>query len=421
MLTNWSRWHGNLKAGQRARRGALVASIAFLLAVATGASTAASRPAVAAADTAEQAEVDAQLANPDWDDLARLDEVLQSIASAQAGDGGLAGVSFDKDTRVVVVGFDAKAPRAADFARAIRELGAVGSLRLVAEPRPWSEKELSALAASIAQQPEHWEKVLAVEKITGSAGDPVTGEVVVYVISGPPQTVKADGIDIPIRIEPQTIGGLELQSRVNDDPPWKGGTRILMDNSYSLPDCTMGFTWRKWSSNELMGSSAEHCYEQLGASVWYNYSTPVGTRYYYNSARDTFLMRSNPIGSFSPQVWVGSTITTVLRNVAGAQASPVIGSDIALSGGASGLTVGQILQADFWVAGEPKGPFVRTNLTACAPGDSGGPWLTTYNNGDVRAHGQHVGEIAWGSTSNCLYMEVNDISAALSASIALAP
>lgn len=63
------------------------------------------------------------------------------------------------------------------------------------------------------------------------------------------------------------------------------------------------------------------------------------------------------------------------------------------------------------------GPFRLTTVDACMGGDSGGPWLTTRNDGKAIAHGQHFGYFTVSGIVRCAYMPVTPISAELSASL----
>lgn len=45
--------------------------------------------------------------------------------------------------------------------------------------------------------------------------------------------------------------------------PWGGGAHIDGIKGNSGKPCTSGFNWQKWTTLELMGSTAEHCYQLL--------------------------------------------------------------------------------------------------------------------------------------------------------------
>ncbi|WP_173921711.1 hypothetical protein [Agromyces sp. Marseille-P2726] len=217
-------------------------------------------------------------------------------------------------------------------------------------------------------------------------------------------------------------GQPEAQTRYDDYAPWTGGLRLVADTGLtSTIRCTSGFTWQVWSNLELRGSTAEHCNYLGGVSTFYNYGEYVGTRLGSDLAIDTMLIRSSPLSQFSASVFVGNYATSDIRSVTGADATPTIGEPVALSGGVSGLDIGWVNavgQATIGEGGIFLYPFVRTNYQECAEGDSGGPWLTTTATGDAIAHGQQYGHILVNGVKNCFYFHVQDISFAMSATLA---
>ena len=269
-------------------------------------------------------------------------------------------------------------------------------------------------------EPAKWAAQLGLANVTATGVDPDTGEVIVYTsgrLSTPVHRVVESGElgsgPVPVRVA-TSRGEFVEQSRLDDSAPWSGGGKLQPTTSLAAQAyCTMGFVWKKWGSGELMGSTAEHCYEAQHYTNWYNYGTYVGVRYYYDTQADAMFLRSSPASQFNPNVFVGDQYTTTLRWVVGASGGPILNAPVALSGGNSGLTVGHITGWGTYYLG--KGPIVMTSLSTCIPGDSGSPWLTTESDGDVIAHGQHLGIF----NGSCGFIHVQTISAALSASIAV--
>ena len=120
----------------------------------------------------------------------------------------------------------------------------------------------------------------------------------------------------------------------------------------------------------------------------------------------------------SPSVWAGASD---LRLVTQLQVLPNIGDGVALSGPVSDLgAAGSVIKTDFMANGiEP------TNLvtyTGSQGGDSGGPWLQTeYGTGNGKAFEQREGRFLYNGAHYCAFMPLNPISAALQASLLIAP
>lgn len=329
----------------------------------------------------------------------------------------------DPTTGVLTVSYDgATNPESARlFLDQLNTVSQRAELKIQAVDAGFSSAGRSELARKIATGHKAWAPQLGLRDIVGAEVNAETGGITVYTSEpaselGNRAAASAEGVAVSVV---GSSGAVEFQSRVDDYAPWTGGARIRHDSVATGPaECTLGFTWRKNQSGELMGSTAEHCFEETGYSNWYNWGAFVGTRYYYSNVRDTTLLRGSPQSSFSASVFVGSATTSDIRDVNNAQPSPIVGGAIALSGGISGLTVGENLATGFY-AQSGEGPMVRTSVSTCAGGDSGSPWLTTLaGSGDAVAHGQHVGRVSVGGQWQCLYMPVFAIASALTATIA---
>ena len=213
------------------------------------------------------------------------------------------------------------------------------------------------------------------------------------------------------RIKPLENWGPE--NRVDDFAPWTAGAAIDSTSG----GCTLGWAWKLWGTNQVVGSTAGHC----TSSYWYNNGTYVGTVFKSSAPADSELLSGS---SYSPTVFVGDQTTSVLRRVVGFDASWSVGDAVAMSGRTSGLNVTTVKMPTYTLpscANEYAGltgVLMQSHVTG--GGDSGGPWLTTQSGtGYVIAHGQHFGYgCALGYTGS-FFMKLNTISAAQAASILL--
>ncbi|SDU86612.1 hypothetical protein SAMN04488563_6905 [Jiangella alkaliphila] len=237
---------------------------------------------------------------------------------------------------------------------------------------------------------------------------------------------------VPVRIEPivEAAASDELSgeatdaefgvlsgSRMIDRGGWTAGNTL---KSYYTGShvCSQGFTWRLWSNNRLYGGISEDCSNRW--STWENDGRTVGTVGNVETSVAAGLMGPAAGTSFNADVWVGGTSTnpntTDVRPVRSAAGSVVRNAPIAISGARAGLDSGYIT-GPVSATGWPNG-LVLVNGINC-DNDWGAPFLTTYSDGAVMAHGQ-----AWREpqlNSNCYYVNVTAISSALSASIAVVP
>ncbi|SDU86622.1 hypothetical protein [Jiangella alkaliphila] len=231
---------------------------------------------------------------------------------------------------------------------------------------------------------------------------------------------------VPVRIEPVTEPGsgdaasdtvgsaaaLLAGSRFNDRGGWTGGNLIRgsLTNFY----CTQGFTWRLWSNNRLYGGIAEYCSDRDNS--WLHAGRSVGAVGVVEPTVDAGLMGAASGTSYNADVWVGATNTADVRPVRSAAGSVVVGTHIAISGAYAGLDEG-LITGPVYGPGWPNG-LVRVTGIDCES-DFGAPYLTTYSDGAVMAHGQ-----AWQESDDdpdCYYVNVTAISSALNASIAVVP
>ncbi len=211
--------------------------------------------------------------------------------------------------------------------------------------------------------------------------------------------------------------------RRDDRGNWTGGNWLHTDPTASsftnTPVCTLGFSWRRWGVSGTYGGIARHCVDfdrswfhntrAVGSGSWSGSSPLRSTTY------DSALLLPAAGTAFSPTVWVGPIATNVERTVISAANSFAVGDEVALSGARTGLTPAFV--SDPYVLTASYGPVVRMDRNICQPGDSGGPWLTTYSSGDVMAWGQHHGDILIDDRRFCAFVPVLWTSQDMSASI----
>lgn len=225
----------------------------------------------------------------------------------------------------------------------------------------------------------------------------------------------------------------EAGSRIDDQGGWTGGnwlgssaaTNATVLNSH----CGLGFTWRRWSGGALLGGTAEHCINPRDNPItcnWLGVSYPtlyhdqrtLGTAIATDPGSDSALLAPAAGTSFNATAWVGTPGTNVERNVTGAREIDMMYDVVVLSGPRNGLPL-----TETYVYGVRAttcaGPKTVTYHHRSQGGDSGAPWLTTFGNGTVRAHGQHVGGLGYNGQTRSMYTPVSRISVRLEASIAV--
>jgi hypothetical protein len=363
---------------------------------------------------------------PVWnDEFIAIDQDLQSLGIYTDFAGTFSGSVFDRATMTFTVRYyeGALDNDLDEFFDRMAELDHSGDITIETAPVDYDVTALGELAQEISANAE-WADIFEVDKIVGAAVDEPHAGILVYTWGEAPTGVVFVGA-VPVRFE----GGVRVsfQNRSADSAPFTGGDTITTSSGGGSV-CTMGFVWRKWGTSERLGGGAEHCYTATGDSTWWNGSTFVGTRAFGNASVDSMLLRSSPTSTFQPRVWVGGGPTTsVWRPVTGAIGTPSNGAVVALSGAVSSAPggaplVGNNISNNHYYGG--IGPFTETTVTGCLDGDSGAPWLTTTTSAEAIAHGQHGGLVyhpVTGDPWRCFYMPVVNTSAALAASILIAP
>lgn len=276
----------------------------------------------------------------------------------------------------------------------------------------YSADELDALSAKLLGDQAAWAGATGI----GGGFDPKSNRVLLQV---DPKYKDADTLIAAIKKLDDPRVTLQLlesvgngqETRVADHAPWTAGAAI--DSANYL--CTLGWTWKMWTTNEIVGSTARHCTDL----AWYNNGNYVGTVFKSAKAADSALMRGT---SYSPSVFVGSTTTSEIRPVVGIDTSWIYGDQVAMSGRTTGLTVSAVAVPTYTMpscAGEYAGltgVLMQTHPTA--GGDSGGPWLTTQSGtGYVLAHGQHWGYGCASGYGGSFFVKMNSIASAQGASL----
>ena len=235
------------------------------------------------------------------------------------------------------------------------------------------------------------------------------------------------GVTVVVHYEGE--GVISLQSRVADLSPYYTGIRLTNSSNNALK-CTSGFHWRRWDTQVVHPSTAEHCFRDLGITDWYNNYSLVGvTRAYYGDYADTQLLIPASGKSYKGGVYVGGPTGSAYMPLVSASTVP-IGGVVAMHSGVSNPAattvhvVGgkstykpKLYGADYTVGG------ISVTWAAlgahCNPGDSGGPWITSNSSNQAAAHGQHLGTIKMYGNEYCAFVDVNHISAVTQSSLVL--
>lgn len=346
----------------------------------------------------------------------RVDSIRQLLAADPERDGGL---SWDQATRTVVVRLvEPAADRLAQVKSSIA--AAADGLTVRYESVKYSRTELERLAHRLFSTPG----------VHGAGGgwDPATNRVQVLVRNDTGQSaawarrIAALNDDRIVMRTFTPAPGPWYESRLDDAAPWKGGAWLHHSSTLGATStngwCTMGFVWRKWTTNVRYAGTAQHCTDEGRYTTFYNNKTFLGRAAYTSPASDSMLLGGS---TYNPTVFVGSVNTTDVRKVKGVDNSWLPGDPVAFSGALSGLKVAKVVKGGYFEPCHEKWVTLMDQHVTTY-GDSGGPWLTTMSgSGDVIAHGQHLGFGCAPGGRGSVFMPVNTISSYLDASIAFAP
>ena len=299
----------------------------------------------------------------DADQSAERDRLRSLLAPLVEYDGGLL---WDGDSGVLTVRMTSDA--ALEQARKIVSASAT-PLATEFERVEYSQRELDELAARLLEHQKEWAGATGI----GGGHDPASNRVLLQVdpnFKDAPILIRAiENLDDPRvvleRIEP--VEGWAPESRVDDYQPYTAGAAIDSANY----GCTLGFTWKRWGSGQIVGSTARHCIDVS----WYNNGTYVGTVFQSKPGVDSAIMSGT---SYSPTVFVGNQTTNVVRRVVAIDTAWGAGDSVAMSGRTTGLTVATVKMPTYTLpscAGTTYSGMsgVLMNQHYTDHGDSGGP------------------------------------------------
>lgn len=187
----------------------------------------------------------------DADSSAERDRLQDYLAELEPFNGG---VSWDAGSGVLTVRMVSDA--ALDQARRI--IAAAGTDLSVEYVRvAYTANELNALADSLLADQQAWAGAAGI----GGGFDPLRNRVVLHV--DPEYSASRTLISAIEKLQDARVE-LELieaerdwspESRVSDFAPWTAGAAI--DSAGAA--CTLGWTWERWGSGQIVGSTAMHC------------------------------------------------------------------------------------------------------------------------------------------------------------------
>lgn len=293
-----------------------------------------------------------------------------------------------------------------------------------------SRAELDAIVAEIRQViddlvgPGHMASA-AVRSEENAVDVEVTKDVAATV-----STALADRYGNAVRVTPVDALG-EPADRRDDTNPFYGGVALWLQpvsNPYDVTAyCTAGFTWRLWSNNQLVGSTAGHC--TYRGDVWWNATTQVGTVTHrgWGAGHDGEFITPPAGTSWDRRIWVGGPATTASWPVVGAvnEDDTWEGSQIVISGANGGETRGIVTAVDSQIC-YYGGTVCVTGTTefritegGIHGGDSGAPCFSSAYGQPrtVVARGMITGPRDRGVGQHAHCEPVTDISAALGGSI----
>lgn len=353
----------------------------------------------------------------------RIDSIQKLLAADPQLDGGL---SWDQATRKVVVRLvepGAQLDRLRQVAQVKSSIAtAADGFTVTYQPVKYSRVELEQLARRLFTTQSTWAPGL---RGAGGGWDPATNRVEVLVrndtgqVSAWAKRIQALNDDRVVMRAFTPAPGPWYENRLDDSAPWTGGAWLHTSSTVTATStnsvCTMGFVWRKWTTNVRYAGTAQHC--ASAGTTWYNNRVFLGRVSFTSPASDSMLLGGS---TYSPTVFVGSIATTDIRQVKGVDGSWAPGDPVAFSGSRSGLKVAKVVKGGYFEPCMEKWVTLMDQHVTTG-GDSGGPWLTTMSgSGDVIAHGQHLGYGCAPGGRGSVFMPANTISSYLDASIAFA-
>lgn len=148
----------------------------------------------------------------------------------------------------------------------------------------YSAQELDELADQLLGNQLEWAGAAGI----GGGYDPKANRVVLQVDPGfseAPTLIRAIENLNDARVNLQLIEPVETwapESRLDDFAPWAAGASI----DSATGGCTLGWTWKRRGSGQVVGSTARHC----ANLTWTNNETYLGTVFQSSPSADSALM-----------------------------------------------------------------------------------------------------------------------------------
>ncbi|GAB1510071.1 chymotrypsin family serine protease [Actinophytocola sp. KF-1] len=387
----------------RLRRAAAV--VAAAVCAVTTAGVAAASPAPTAAPPAAPAGVPA--ASPAVESRGQAAAALIGELTPPRGS-SIVATRWDEAEGAVVVAYtgDAAATTAAVAAR-VRTTSAAVPVRY--RKVRYTARQLSDVANAIMSTRATWGGAGAEDKVVTAIPVPFESRISVRLTErdGAVEAAARRAFDVPldfgVSARPRALFG-----RYADTAPWTTGNALWFSSATaggSLASCTQGYSWR--NQGVVYASTAGHCATRL-TSVWNgNPSQRIGEvshRYFTHlGPTDVEFIRITSGSAGDASVWVGGPGTGDQRWVTAADNTTNTYGKVCSSGANGGLACGQMTYRDVPIDFEDPdtGAQWRINGLSCVdvpvggalarPGDSGGPILSTFTDGTVKAWGQLVG------------------------------
>lgn len=273
----------------------------------------------------------------------------------------------------------------------------------------YTARQLSDTADAIMTTRAKWGGANAEDKVVTAIPVPFESRVSVRLTEhdSAVEAAARRAFDVPLEFgisaRPQALFG-----RYADTAPWTTGNALWFSAASaggSVAGCTQGFSWR--NQGVVYASTAGHCATRL-TSVWNgNPNQRIGEvshRYFTDQGpTDVEFVRITSGSAGDASVWVGGPGTGDQRWVTAADNTTNTYAAVCSSGANGGLACGQMTYRDLPIEFEDPDTGARWIIRGLScvdvpvggalarPGDSGGPILSTFTNGTVKAWGQLVG------------------------------
>ncbi|MFC9688129.1 hypothetical protein ACFTSF_06280 [Kribbella sp. NPDC056951] len=363
--------------------------------------------------------------------LAAADEA-EKVAAKYVG--SYAGAHWDAAAKVLYINLvqpkAKQADRRQELQAAISSRLATSTVTTRYRSVPLSLDEQKALIAKFMQDRGKWGGKAAVDNVLSGSVDELTGRIKAHAVKGAAALQAAARKNFGSAVDITPGAAPQAQSRYYQGSPYLGGMALWDDQNdprtVGTATCTAGFNWTRHSDGMGYVSTAGHC-ASAGTSIFQADKNQrigyIGTRYLNNSEYIDFAFVKVTVGGVLPIVYVGGADTDAYRDVTGIDTGTVTGVTVCSSGAITGLVCGRIASrtSSVVVSG------VLLNQQTCVDadagvtrqGDSGAPWLTTYDPYTVKAWGQHTGTVDCAGDNNVdmVFSTVQNISARAGATL----